>query len=342
MGEVRESAHEELEKVAGALEAAVERSLDTERRVHQENIDAMKSLLGELSAKHAAEEARLGKGLGKAEKGLERTERALESISADIQATAQHVDQIAQEQQLCQERTGHSLQAFDRTAGALSDQSQAIQKELNEQVHNFKQTSQGLADRLAAVEKATVSVAHFDDAIECLQAAQGQKDRNGEVITTFLQERLQELETTVTEKASRRELTEMLDTRIAQLRKDRSERAGEVQALFLQERLTQIESELTQKASRRELVDHFDYRADRPASLIGDGHVHLLRDLDDRGRASPNASTTATPSASRSELRNGSRLSETIATPPPAVRTGGLTGDIGVGGSRSPWSSGRR
>merc|ERR1712232_1376084 len=124
MGEVRESAHEELEKVAGSLEAAVERSLDTERRMHQENIDAMKSVFGELSAKHAAEEARLGKALGKAEKGLERAERALESISAESAETAQRFDQSAQEQQLYQERTAHSLQAFDRTAGALSDQSQ--------------------------------------------------------------------------------------------------------------------------------------------------------------------------------------------------------------------------
>jgi hypothetical protein len=153
-------------------------------------------------------------------KQLEDVEGSLGESSSELQRLGKDAQQLAAETTAAQERSDRAAQgkvsseqleqAISALRSSCTGSVAALDQQVDEMEQQHKRTGLALSELEHAL-KAKVSIEHFDEVVECLHTALGRKDRAIELQSTLLQERLQELESAVPEKASRREVFDLLE-----------------------------------------------------------------------------------------------------------------------------------
>jgi len=203
--------------------ASASSSADLARGNHDKAIDAIEVARKAFDNDHEILRRQVEQSASDASVDMERrlialkqsVERALEKVldTADRNMQAAQEKTRAKFEVESKQACVESKQVSERTerAGAATIE---IQKKASEQQDQLQRlddkVSQWLSDMEQAMKSKT-SLEHFDEAVECLRAAQGQKDRVVDVQGTFFQERIESVEATLSEKANRRELMELFE-----------------------------------------------------------------------------------------------------------------------------------
>mmetsp|Transcript_73324 Transcript_73324/g.203423 ORF Transcript_73324/g.203423 Transcript_73324/m.203423 type:complete len:385 (-) Transcript_73324:79-1233(-) len=192
----------------------------------QEDLDELRAFCRQLDCSledSVMDSQRLYKTVDRAAAESTAATQAMHSMQASHSRIANAMETNATTIAAMQGRGSQLQEQLDHTIKAFSDVEQALRsKAAIEELAVVEPRLQKRIDHLDEVVKTKVSLEHFDEAIECLRASQGsvveglrasqdQRDRVSEVHVHLLQERLEDMESAVTDKASRREMLDLFN-----------------------------------------------------------------------------------------------------------------------------------